>query len=108
VDSTRLFIFESDGLPVGQARVDVTGAGIGEISISLDPSARGRGLGAELIGRATARAGQELGLKAVLARIKGTNVASRRAFVAAGYVDETATGEEDEGIVVLRWSRPAA
>lgn len=73
--------------------------------MSLDPTARRRGLGRELITRSTARAAAELGLDAIRAKIKDTNAASRRAFAASGYTDEAPTGDEEDGIVVLRWSR---
>jgi RimJ/RimL family protein N-acetyltransferase len=99
----RLFILEWNGTPIGQARIDATGEGCGEISVSLDTGARGKGFGVELIERATERAADELDLDAVDARIKATNEASRRSFAAAGYAPLSA----EEGLVVLRWSRRA-
>jgi RimJ/RimL family protein N-acetyltransferase len=101
--TARLFILEWNGTPIGQARIDATGDGCGEISVSLDTGARGQGFGLELIGRATERAADELDLDAVEARIKATNEASRRSFAAAGYAPHSV----EEGLVVLRWSRQA-
>lgn len=100
--ATRLFVLEADGVPVGQARVDAE-SGLGEISVSLDPTARGRGLGRALIREATLRAAAELALGAVHARIKADNEASRRAFASAGYSEEVG---RDHDIVLLRWSAP--
>lgn len=97
--ATRVYIFEVDGAPVGQARIDTTGAGEGEISVSVDAAARGRGLGSELIARATKRGAAELRLARVLANIKEGNVASRRAFKTAGYEPYA----EGPGTVTLCW-----
>jgi RimJ/RimL family protein N-acetyltransferase len=107
ISTTSLFILEWNGKPIGQARIDATTDDRGEISVSLDATARGQGLGVELIERATARAAEDLDLVEVDARIKATNTASRRAFAAAGYAEQTALRDADEGVVVLRWARRA-
>lgn len=99
-----MFILEADGQPVAQARVETTSAGVGEISVSVDPGARGRGLGSEVIARATTQGAADLDLETILARIKPTNLASKRAFAAAGYAN-TAADDAGEGVVVLRWTR---
>lgn len=102
--TTSFFILESDGRPIGQARIEATNDRCGEISVSLDAAARGQGLGVELIEHATQRAADELGLDAVDARIKPTNAVSRRAFAAAGYTEQSSQ-HDVEGVVILRWSR---
>lgn len=92
----RLFVCEVDGQPAGQARIDTVSQGAGEISVSLAPEVRGRGLGRQLIAIASRRAVQELALERIVARVKTGNRASLSAFRAAGYrldatIDDVAT-----------------
>lgn len=88
----RLFIVE-DEEPIGHCRLDVSYDGVtAEVSIALVRSARGRGIGTNalnLLAREAA-AGHIRWLEAV---IKETNVASRKAFLNAGYsVEEIGDG----------------
>lgn len=95
----RLYVGELGGEPAGQARVDRSGDRVGEISVSLDARARGRGVGTALITQASRRGAAELGLEEILARIKPGNAGSLRAFAKAGYRYAAESAEE----VVLRW-----
>lgn len=99
----RLYVAELDGEPAGQARVELSRDGAGEISVSLDAKSQGRGVGTALIVAASQRGADELGLEEIVARIKPTNARSLRAFAKAGYADAEETTEE----VVLRWRSSA-
>src|SRR5436305_1500377 len=46
-----LFIIEEDGSPIGQVRLDRAGPDVAEVSIALDPDARGKGIGREALRR---------------------------------------------------------
>ena len=92
----RLFIGECEGDPIGQARVDRLRRGVGEISVGLDPSFRGRGLGAALITLASDRGARELELEQIVARIKRGNDVSTRAFARAGYLPGSQTSDTVE------------
>ncbi len=101
---TRILVAEIDGRPVGQARIDRARALVGEISVVVDTDFRGRGLGTELIAKATELAASELGLERVEAHIKASNQASRHAFERAGYGDERAEIHDGEPCLVLEWT----
>lgn len=82
----RLWIALLDGCPVGVVRIDRARdatATAGRISIVLDPSVRGRGLGRRVIALACAADGGP-----VVAEILVDNHASRACFEAAGFVRE--------------------
>lgn len=74
----RLLIAEEGSASIGTVRFDVGADGV-EVSITLAPEARGRGLAAPLLRLATTQGGP------YLARIRPGNSASRRAFEAAGF-----------------------
>ncbi len=83
---TRLYIGLADGdVPVGQARFDRIRPGLAEISISVAPSHRGKGLGRRLVALASRRAGRDLGVRKIRAAIREENEASQAVFAAAGY-----------------------
>lgn len=82
LDGGHMWIIE-DEEPVGIVRID-----IGRISIALDASARGRGLGRAAIREACERWG-----KPVFAEIRNDNPASRAAFEACGFVAGKANAE---------------
>ncbi len=82
----RLWIAEHDGLPAGQVRAERSAcADTAELHIAVAPSWRGRGLAAQMLRLAAARARDELGATALLARVKPGNAASLRAFERAGF-----------------------
>lgn len=81
----RFFIvLDPQGVEVGYVRFDQTEIGV-EISISLDPRARGRGYGSEAIRQGCA-AVLASGAPCILARIKPGNTTSVAAFSAAGFI----------------------
>jgi len=84
---TRLLVGELDGSPVGVVRLQRAGVSA-TISVTVAPEARSRGLAAPII-RAAMRAARDLDLERVEAYIRPENIASRRAFSAAGFIDAT-------------------
>lgn len=77
--ATRMWIVEENGSPVGVVRVD--GLDPARISIALDPSAQGRGIGRRAVALACAQWASP-----VQAEIHEANVASHACFVACGFV----------------------
>lgn len=97
----REWVAVLDGRRVGHVFADLHGADV-EVSVNLRPRARGKRLGSRLIafGSERVRAGWwvpfpwgeiECQCHAIEARIKPENVASMRAFAAAGYVETART-----------------
>ena len=71
------------------------------ISVALAPEHQGRGLGRRLIAAGTEATLNTRGVQRVIAMIRPTNVASVRAFEAAGY---TLVGEvRDTDVALLRY-----
>lgn len=73
----RSILIAEDGVPLGTVRLDKDIRT--EISITLAPAARGHGLAAPILRLATD------GLGPFVARIRPDNIASRKAFEAAGF-----------------------
>jgi predicted dehydrogenase/RimJ/RimL family protein N-acetyltransferase len=82
---TRLLVATTDGVPVGQLRLEVAGKDVVELHIALAPEARRRGLAPPLIVLAAHEHAPALGAARLLARIKPGNEPSRRAFIRAGF-----------------------
>ncbi|MBY0578115.1 MAG: UDP-2,4-diacetamido-2,4,6-trideoxy-beta-L-altropyranose hydrolase [Burkholderiales bacterium] len=83
----HLLIGEQDHRPIGVLRYDLAGS-IAEVSVYLVPGLYGRGLGSRLIEAGTIWAGLNLPNIATLrARILTENIASRKAFAKAGYME---------------------
>lgn len=81
----RIFIvLDEPGRAVGQVRFERDGEAA-EIHLSVAPELRGRGWGSRLIRRATEEFSRSEGASRVRAFVKTDNVASLRAFEAAGY-----------------------
>lgn len=70
--------------PVGTYRLDFVGTDTVEVSLTVAPEWRGRGLATYVIRRASAEA-VSLGASSVLARVHAGNVRSLRAFERAGF-----------------------
>lgn len=89
----RLFIVEDRIEAIGQCRLDLKDYGnSAEVSIALIRSARGNGIGAEVL-KILALAAAHDGLRWLEAVIRETNIASRKAFLKAGYsVEEIKDG----------------
>jgi len=73
-----------DGSPVGQLRLDLEPHRRAELSITVAPEARGKGLSAHLLHAAAARA-VEAGMLSLRAEIKASNERSIASFKRAGY-----------------------
>jgi RimJ/RimL family protein N-acetyltransferase len=93
-----IWIIESEGEAVGVVRIDRLGepARTGRISIALDPSARGRGIGKAAIFEAT-----RTWSRPTVAEIRSDNIASRAAFEACGF---TLTGAPAGALLSYAWS----
>ena len=85
--SSRLLIGLEGDTPIGQVRFDRHGDGAVEVGISVDNSARNRGLGRALLaaGLAAARADGSLGVRAFVARVRLDNDVSAALFRGAGF-----------------------
>lgn len=95
----RLLICELGGEPVGQVRLDRLGEGRYEISVSLAPEARGRGLSSRSIELGVERLRRESPGAEVEAHVREGNGRSLSAFERAGFRRSDRRGEE--GFVVL-------
>jgi RimJ/RimL family protein N-acetyltransferase len=95
---TVLTIAELDGRAVGTVRLDRRGPTVAELSITVAPEHRGRGLGEEAIALGVGQARDVFGASTVIARIKRTNTASLRAFSAAGF-----SAQRERGGVIEMW-----
>lgn len=96
-----LWIAETDGGPVGQVRATPEAPDAAEIHVSVAPEARGRGLGAEVITEAAARALADTTVRRLIAHVKEDNHASLRAFARAGFEQ---CGRDDAGLLRLERS----
>jgi RimJ/RimL family protein N-acetyltransferase len=74
----------NDG-PVGTVRLDARGEYTYEVSITVAPEHRRRGLAIAMLRGVSAHAAERHAARCLLAEIREDNVASRRAFEAAGY-----------------------
>ncbi len=102
-DTTRLWIAESGGIPIGHVRAGPAVDGTTELHVVLDPQARGRGLGAAVLTQSAARALAESGVSTLCAHVKPGHEASLRSFASAGF---HVIGLDGEGLVRLERSSP--
>lgn len=91
-----LLIAESDSIPCATVRFDDQGNGVAEVSVTVAPEFRGRGVGTEALRQATALALQRW--RIVLAHVKVENTASRKAFAGAGY---EWVGEQEQYVTMI-------
>lgn len=96
----HLFIVEVDGEPVGTTRLDRREDGW-EISITVAPEHRGKGLGGVLLDVTTEWFDREIGGDAILSTIKPSNPASLALFAKKGY----SVVREDPDLVHLELKR---
>ena len=80
-----ILIAEDDDVPVGQVRLDSVEQDRAEVSISVAPAVRGRGMATEALRLAILQAPELLGVRRLYARIKPENEASLRLFRAVGF-----------------------
>ena len=101
---TRLFIGLADDAPVGQVRLERQEDGLVEISISVAPDARGRGLGGELLslGIAAGRVAPAFEGAGYVAYVRPANAASVALFRAAGFTEAARTTVGEEPCLELR------
>lgn len=83
-DRCLILVARSAGKPVGQLRLDLVRPGTAQVSISVDPKSRGRGIGTLML-RAVPDRLSGRRLTRCLAVVKPDNVASVVAFVKAGF-----------------------
>jgi RimJ/RimL family protein N-acetyltransferase len=79
-----LFVGWLEGQRLGQVRLDRRDAGAWEVSITVAPEHRGRGLATAML-RAGEAAAKKAGATLLTARIRSANTASLKAFKRAGY-----------------------
>jgi RimJ/RimL family protein N-acetyltransferase len=89
-----VFVAELDGRPVGTVRLDDGGRRQLEVSLTVAPEWRGKGIASQLLHAVEATAGAR-GAVRLVARIKASNDASVRAFKNAGWYGFT----EREGML---------
>ena len=95
-EQCAFYIAEDGTQAVGTVRFDLREAAVAEISLSLAPSARGRGLGPKLIRMGTFAVLDEGFCDEVRGRVKHTNTPSLRAFERAGFGKRTQDTESVE------------
>ena len=100
-DDRHLFVIESAGDPVGTTRLDRRDAGW-EISITVAPEHRGKGLGSVLLDVTADWFDHNIGGNVILSTIKPSNPASLGLFEKNGYV----VVREDPDLVHLEQVRP--
>jgi pseudaminic acid synthase len=84
VDDRRLFVAEYEGRLAGVVRLDLAAHATWEVSITVAPSERGRGLALAML-RSAEDAARGLGALRLLAVIRPGNKPSLKVFKAAGY-----------------------
>jgi RimJ/RimL family protein N-acetyltransferase len=100
--STRLWVAEDGGRPVGQVRVDVTN-GAGLVSVAVARDSRGQGYAGRMLTLLQDALRADFQVRELEAEIHVDNHASRLAFERAGF---TPVGEEPP-FSRWRWARPA-
>jgi N,N'-diacetyllegionaminate synthase len=101
----RLWIAELAGEPVGVVRIDAE-RHRGVVSLALGAQHRGQGLGRRLLKLAGERYCGETGHRHVDAVILGDNLASQKAFAAAGYVQTAERELQGRRTTEWRWQDP--
>lgn len=82
---TEMWVMQTfHGLPLGQIRFDKDDAGI-NISYSLDPIARGRGLGTKLLELGINKISEKNPDAVIQGQVKKSNTASRKTFIKLGF-----------------------
>ena len=84
-----MYIGITEQLPIGMVRFDVINAFeySFELSININPSERGKGLGLKVLKNALLKLKQERpNAKKILAEVKKENPASNRLFVSSGFI----------------------
>ena len=95
---------DESGRPVGQVRFD-RGAGGMEADLSIAPSHRGQGYGAQALRAACERLASADDAAEVIAYIKPDNQASLRTFTRAGFLSRGAARVKGHEALMMVWSR---
>jgi RimJ/RimL family protein N-acetyltransferase len=96
----RLWIAEADGRKLGTVSAARAGPDTVEVSITVAPDQRGRGVGRAMLRACVAETARVWPDRAIVATVRVENAASRRLFERCGFV---AAGERD-GFVTYRWA----
>jgi UDP-2,4-diacetamido-2,4,6-trideoxy-beta-L-altropyranose hydrolase len=96
-----ILIGHAGGEAFGMVRFDATGEGTWDVSIALDPSRTGRGLGTRLLRRACAWLEADRPVRTFSASARETNASSLRAFSSCGF----SLGDPSEGWVSMTAER---
>jgi len=94
-EDRHLLVAERAGDPVAMVRLDAIEGGF-EVSLNVDPRARGGGVGRAALEAASAEA-RARGARRLLAHVLPINDASRRCFEASGYARAEAKGSRADG-----------
>jgi len=82
-----LLVVEHEEAPVGTVRFDRRDGDGWEVSITLAPESRGRGLSGAVLAEGERAARDRLGVRTVLAAVHLDNTASAKLFERAGYAE---------------------
>lgn len=96
--SCAILVAEDGGVAVGLVRFDWGADAIAEISVTVAPEARGRGIGSLLLRSAIREGQRRLGVECFRARVKEGNQRSLGAFRAAGFTAHASAN----GVIELR------
>ena len=96
----RIWVAEADGRKLGTVSAAVTGADAVEVSITVAPDQRGRGVGGAMLRACVAETARTWPDRGIVATVRVENAVSRRLFERCDFV---ATGEQD-GFVNYRWA----
>lgn len=97
----ELLVVEEGGHAIGTVRWDVEGDDTWEVSVTVDPGARGRRLGLAVL-QAGERALRAPGPVRLLATVREDNAGSRRLFARAGYLPHL-PADDDGFLTFARW-----
>jgi RimJ/RimL family protein N-acetyltransferase len=100
-DEARIWIGEVMSAPIGVVRFERRAADAVEVSITVAPDARGRGLAGQLLQAGVTKAREAFGPVTILAEILAGNDASVRLFSGAGFTPVASVDSEASGIIRL-------
>jgi RimJ/RimL family protein N-acetyltransferase len=100
-DDARIWIGVTDGVPIGVVRFERRAPDAVEVSITIAPDARGRGLAGPLLQAGIDAAHHAFGPVAILAEILSGNDTSIRLFTTAGFTPKMSEAAHEPGTVSL-------
>lgn len=84
-EDMRIYIMVSEGMPVGQVRLNLKADGTAEIGYLIAPAYRGKGFGKRIIELVEQQARHITGIRQMVAWVKASNVPSCKVFEKCGY-----------------------